>query len=104
MQVSILPMIGQMGTARGPVSVEWPGIERLILDNREIAKIKTTPGAAITLFPHVTVTEAEKAAIRDAVAAARGGVPPAAIHIPHQLYKIVTEGVDDDEDEELIDE
>lgn len=99
MRVEVLPLLGQIGTKDGPITVQWPGIERLILNNREIAKIKTAPGAAISLFPHVTITEAERQAITNAVAAARGGVPPEAIHTPNQLYKIITETDDEDDTE-----
>lgn len=96
MKVEILPLIGEMGTKTGPTKIQWSGIERLILNNREVAKIKTIPGAAITLFPHVTISEAEEHAIREAVAAARGGVPPEAIHATHQLYHVLVGGEDDE--------
>lgn len=101
MKVDILPMLGQMITKAGPQTVRWPDIERLILDDREVAKIKTTPGAAISLFPHVRISAAEKQALSDAIAVARGGVPPAAIHATSELYEILKAGDDDgDADEE----
>jgi len=95
MRVQILPLIGEMGTATGPAKVQWSGIERLILNDREVAKIRTVPGAAITLFPHITISAAEKQAIHDAVTAARG-VPPEAIHATCELYQMLV-GEDDDE-------
>lgn len=100
MRVEILPMIGEIGTKTGPAKLQWSGIERLILDDREVAKIKTIPGAAITLFPHITISAAERQAIHDAVTAARG-VPPEAIHATCELYQML---VGDEDDETDIDD
>jgi len=104
MIVELLPLIGEMMTKTGPQQIQWGGIERLILNNREVAKIKTAPGAAVSLFPHVRINAAEKQAIIDHITKVRG-VPPAAIHATCELYEILklAEG-DDDEDKELSDD
>lgn len=102
MRVEICPLIGQMASPQGPVGVAWPQIERLILDDREIAKIKTWPGAPIAIYPHVTVSEAEKRAISEAIAAKRGGVPPAEIICQSRLYELLAaqeDELEDDDDE-----
>lgn len=99
--VEILPLIGTYVGNKGPVRVQWEQIERLIVDNREVAKIKTAPGAAIAIYPHVNLSEAEKAAVIKKVTEVRGE-PPANIFCSHQLYTVLVEG--DDEETEVDDE
>ena len=96
--VEIKPLIGSFVGKTGPVRVQWEQIERLIVDNREVAKIKTAPGAAIVIYPHITLSEAEKAAIVRKVTEERGQ-PPANIFCTQQLYKVLVEGEDEEETE-----
>ena len=103
--VAISPLIGSFVGPKGPVRVQWEQIECLLLDGREVAKIKTAPGAAISIYPHVNLSEAEKAAIVNKVTEVRGA-PPANIFCTHQLYKVLVEGEDEEEtevdDDELV--
>lgn len=96
-EVAIYPLTGTFRSEHGPVTVNWPDIEILHLDGREIAKIKTWPGAPIGIMPGVVLTAAEKEAIALAVAKVRGGVRPCAIHCQEALYEIL-EGGDEEND------
>ena len=97
--VVICPLIGTYRDHKGTLQkVVWKDIEVLHLDGQEIAKIKTTPGAPIGILNGFALTDSEKQAVSEAVAAARGGVPPSAIHCPSLMYDFVND--DDDEGEE----
>lgn len=91
-----------MRDAQGKLQeVVWPDLEVLYLDGSEIAKVKKAPGAPIGIMQGVILTQSEKQAVSEAVAAARGGVPPAAIHCPTVLYEILDRqaAAEDDDDE-----
>lgn len=95
-KVEILPLIAEAKIKGVPQPVKWHDVERLVVDNIEVAKLKPTPGAAISIYPHIRINAAERAAISAAVAEARGGVPPSAIHATCELYEILKAEAGDD--------
>lgn len=100
-EVQLLPLVGSFVGDKGKVDVRWPQIERLILNNREVAKVKTVAGAAVQLYPHIKPTESEKAAIIQHLTEVRGQ-PPAALHCTSELFEIMdAAGTDDDEETEI---
>lgn len=103
MDVKIYPLLGKtVGPGGRVLTVKWPDIEVLHLNGREIAKLKTKPGAAIGLHADVLLTPAEKAAIETAVAAARGGVKPEKISGPAEVpYEVVDDVTDLDSEANL---
>lgn len=99
--VRLYPLIGEYAGPNGVEKVVWKDLEVLHLDGREIAKIKAAPGAPIGILNGFALTESEQQAVMEAVAAARGGVPPSAIHCPTLLYEKLDGG---DEAETEIDD
>jgi len=95
-EVKIYQLLGKTAGPGGRIlTIKWPDIEVLHLNGREIAKIKTKPGAEIGLHSGVLLTPAEKSAIEKAVAAARGGVKPSRIIGPAELpYEIIDDDTD----------
>lgn len=100
--VQLLPLLGSFVGDKGTVDVRWPQIERLILNNREVAKVKTAAGAAVQLYPHIRPTESEKAAIIRHLTEVRGQ-PPAAVHCTSELFEILDQQAGDDDEETEID-
>lgn len=96
-RVEILPLIGSFVSAKTgkPVEVVWQQLERLVLDNREIAKLKTTPGAAIQTYPHVRLNAAEQRAVIETVTAVRG-MPPAEVIGTSELFRIISDGAEEE--------
>ena len=103
--VRIYPLLGKFRLPDGTIQeTVWKGIEVLHIDGREIAKIKTTPGAPIGILNGFALTDSEKQAVSEAVAAARGGVPPSAIHCPSLMYDLVNNEDDEGEETDVDDE
>jgi len=99
MNIELRQVIGKFQEpASGKVRrVGWD-MDFLIMDGRAIATINRVPGAPIGLYPGVMLTPAEKTAVENAIAKARGGKKPAKIGTPVEVpYELL-----DDEDELVI--
>ena len=99
MQIELRQLIGNVRDPRiDKVRRVGRDMDFLMLNGRAVATINRVPGASIGLYPGVMLSPAEKVAISEAVAAQRGGIPPASIKEPIQVpYEVL-----DDEEEIVI--
>jgi hypothetical protein len=98
MQVELRQLIGKFADSDGKVRrVAW-NMDFVLLDGRAIATINRVPGAPIGLYPGVMLTERQRNAVSDAIAAERDGQAPASIRGPIEVpYELL-----DDEDDLVI--
>ncbi len=78
-------------------SVAWD-MDMVLLNGRQIATINRVPGAPIGILGTMRLTPKEEKAVADAIAAARGGVPPKHFGYPVQVPFTL---LDDDEDDDV---
>lgn len=95
--VEIRPLEGVTLINGVPRRVRVKHSEILMLKGRQIATIRTKPGAGIGLLGGVILSAAEKKEVEETVAAARGGVKPAYIKEPIDLpFEIIDDEGDDE--------
>lgn len=100
--VELRQVIGEFrDQATGKVRrVAWD-MDMVLLNGRQIATINRVPGAPIGLLDSVLLSEAEKQAVSDAVAKARGGVAPKRVKEKVQMAGTI---LDDEYEDEGDDE
>jgi hypothetical protein len=88
-------LVGQRKTIKGEIrEVAWP-MDIVLMNGKQIATINRVPGAPIGLLLHAALSESQKEALANVVAAARGGVRPVSIKSP---VTISGEFVEEEED------
>jgi hypothetical protein len=94
MQVELRQLIGKFADSDGKVRrVAW-NMDFVLLDGRAIATINRVPGAPIGLYPGVSLTARQRAAVVEAIKDSRGQEPASIrgpVEVPYELL--------DDEDE-----
>lgn len=79
--------------------VAWD-MDMVLLNGKQVATINRVPGSPIGLLDSVLLSEAEKQAISDAVAKARGGVAPKRIKEKVQMAGTILDDDDEYEDDD----
>jgi formate dehydrogenase assembly factor FdhD len=96
-KVELKQLVGhRRRNGRGPVIKVTRKAQQLFYNGRQVAVISSRPGAPISLLHGIELSENALKEISDAVAVARGGVPPA--RIAYQT-KLPGELLDDEDNE-----
>jgi hypothetical protein len=98
MQVELRQLIGKFADSDGKVRrVGWD-MDFVLVDGKAVATINRVPGAPIGLYPGVSLTDKQRAAVVDAIKNSPRGQEPASIRGPVEVpYELL-----DDEDEITI--